>query len=46
MGLYIYPLEFRAPKDKAPVEGSVSNISTWLIAVLRNEQCFTLDELN
>ena len=33
-------------KDKPNAEGSVGNISTWITAALRNEQFFSLDELN
>jgi transposase len=40
------PARVRAPKDKANVEGSVGAISTWIIAALRNMQCFSIDELN
>ena len=35
-----------SPKDKPNAEGSVGNISTWIVAALRNEQFFTLAELN
>lgn len=40
------PARVRAPKDKSSVEGSVGIISTWIIAALRNETCFTLGEFN
>ena len=33
-------------KDKPNAEGTVGNISTWIVAALRNEQFFTIDELN
>jgi hypothetical protein len=36
----------RRPKDKPVAEGTVGIISTWIIASLRNEQFFTLSELN
>lgn len=36
----IIPARVRKPKDKPNVEGSVRNISTWIIAVLRNEHFF------
>lgn len=36
----------RKPKDKLNAEGSVGNISTWITAALRNEQFFSLSELN
>jgi len=45
-GTAIIPARVRAPKDKPNVEGIVGNISTWIIAALRNEQFFSLSELN
>ena len=33
-------------KHKPNAEGSVGNISTWITAALRNEQFFSLSELN
>lgn len=42
----IIPARVRKPKDKASVEGTVGNISTWITAALRNEQFFSLEELN
>ena len=42
----IIPARVRAPKDKPNAEGSVGVISTWIIAALRNEQFFSLAELN
>ena len=42
----IIPARIRAPKDKPNVEGSVGVISTWITAALRNEQFFSLAELN
>ena len=45
-GIAIIPARVRAPKDKAAAEGSVGNISTWITAALRNEQFFSLSELN
>ena len=42
----VIPARVRAPKDKPNAEGSVGNISTWITAALRNEQFFSLDELN
>jgi transposase len=41
----IMPARVRHPKDKPNVEGTVGFISTWIIASLRNEQFFTLNEL-
>lgn len=45
-GTAIIPARVRKPKDKPNAEGNVSNISTWIIAALRNEQFFTIAELN
>ena len=42
----IIPARVRAPKDKPNAEGTVGNISTWIIAALRDEQFFSLAELN
>ena len=45
-GTAIIPARVRSPKDKPNAEGSVGNISTWITAVLRSEQFFSLGELN
>lgn len=45
-GTAIIPARVRKPKDKPNAEGSVGNISTWITAALRNEQFFSLVELN
>ena len=45
-GTAIIPSRVRAPKDKPNAEGTVGNISTWITAALRNEQFFSLAELN
>lgn len=45
-GTAIIPARVRKPKDKPNAEGSVRHISTWIIAALRNEQFFSLSELN
>lgn len=45
-GTAIIPARVRAPKDKPSAEGTVGNISTWITATLRNEQFFSLAELN
>lgn len=42
----IIPARVQRPKDKPNAEGSVGNISTWITAALRNEQFFSLAELN
>ena len=45
-GTAIIPARVRDPKDKPNAEGTVGNISTWITAVLRDEQFFSLAELN
>ena len=45
-GCAIVPARVRAPKDKPNAEGTVGVISTWITAALRNEQFFSLAELN
>ncbi len=45
-GTAIIPARIRSPKDKPNAEGTVGNISTWITAALRNEQFFSLAELN
>lgn len=42
----VMPARVRSPRDKGSVEGAVGAISTWIIAALRNTQCFSIDELN
>jgi len=42
----VMPARVRSPRDKGNVEGAVGVISTWIIAALRNTQCFSMDELN
>ena len=42
----IVPARIRKPKDKPNAEGSVRHASTWITAALRNEQFFSLEELN
>ncbi len=42
----IIPARVRAPRDKPNAEGSVGVVSTWITAALRNEQFFSLAELN
>lgn len=42
----IIPARVRHPKDKPSAEGTVGNISTWIIASLRNQQFFSLSEIN
>ena len=42
----VVPARVRKPKDKPGVEGTVGNVSTWIIAALRHRKFFTLAELN
>lgn len=42
----VVPARIRKPKDKPNAEGSVNHASTWITAALRNEQFFSLSELN
>ena len=42
----IIPARVRTPKDKPNAEGTVRHVSTWITAALRNEQFFSLAELN
>lgn len=45
-GTAVIPARVRAPKDKPNAEGCVGVISTWITAALRNEQFFSIEELN
>ena len=45
-GTAILPTRPRTPKDKAAVEGAVGIVSTWILAALRNQKFFSLEELN
>lgn len=45
-GTAIIPTRVRHPKDKATVEGTVGNISSFILAGIRNQTFFTLPELN
>jgi transposase len=42
----IIPARVRHPKDKSSAESTVGNISTWIIASLRNQQFFSIIEVN
>ena len=42
----IKPARVRRPRDKPSVESSVSNVSTNIIARLRNDEFFSIEELN
>ena len=42
----VIPARVRTPKDKPNAEGNVGHVSTWITAALRNEQFFSLAELN
>ncbi|MBF4691586.1 IS21 family transposase [Fusibacter ferrireducens] len=41
----IIPARVKRPKDKSVAEGSVKYASTWIIAALRNQKFFTIDEV-
>ena len=45
-GTAILPARVRSPKDKPTVEGAVGNISTFILAGIRNQRFFSLRELN
>ncbi len=45
-GTAIIPARVHKPKDKPNAVGSVKNVSTWITAALRNEQFFSINELN
>ena len=45
-GTAIIPARVKAPKDKPTVEGSVGNISTFILAAIRNQRFLSLRELN
>lgn len=45
-GFAVLPARVRKPRDKAPVESAVGNVQRYIIARLRNRQCFSLAELN
>ena len=45
-GTAVIPARVRAPKDKPNAEGTVGMISTWITVALRDEQFFSLAELN
>jgi len=42
----VIPTRIRKPKDKPGVERAVGITSTWIIAALRNQQFFSVSELN
>lgn len=45
-GTAVVPARVRKPKDKPNAEGAVGIATTWIIAALRNEKFFSLEELN
>ncbi|WP_318036658.1 IS21 family transposase [Dethiobacter alkaliphilus] len=45
-GTAVIPARVKRPKDKPNAEGTVGIISTWIIASLRNQQFFSIQELN
>lgn len=45
-GTAVIPTRVRKPKDKATVEGAVGNISSFVLAAIRNQKFFSVFELN
>ena len=45
-GTAIIPTRVRKPRDKSTVEGAVGIVSSFILAAIRNQQFFTLRELN
>ncbi len=45
-GTAVIPARVRKPKEKPGAEGTVGIISTWIIAALRDQTCFSLSEIN
>jgi len=45
-GTVVLPARPRRPKDKAKAEGGVLLVQRWVLARLRNQRFFSLDELN
>lgn len=45
-GCAIVPARSRKPKDKSIVEGTVGDVSTWIIAALRHQKFFSFHQLN
>lgn len=45
-GTAVIPTRVRAPKDKAKAENGVLIVQRWILAVLRNRDFFSLNELN
>ena len=45
-GTAIIPARVRKPRDKSTVEGAVGIVSSFILAAIRNQQFFTLKELN
>ena len=45
-GTAIVPARVKKPRDKASVESTVGDISTWIIAAPRNQTYFSVNELN
>ena len=45
-GCAIVPARSRKPKDKSSVEGTVGDVSTWIIAALRHQRFFSFHQLN
>jgi transposase len=45
-GTAVLPARVKAPNDKPNAEGAVKGIKTWILAAIRNENFFSLADLN
>jgi transposase len=45
-GLAVIPARVRKPRDKAKVENAVLQVERWVLAPLRNQTFFSIEELN
>jgi transposase len=45
-GIAVLPARPRKPRDKAKVENAVAVVERWILAALRHDKFFSLDELN
>jgi transposase len=45
-GTAIIPARVKAPKDKPTAEGAVGDLTTFILAAIRNQRFFSLNELN
>ena len=45
-GIAVLPTRVRKPKDKAKAESGVLQVERWILARLRNQQFFSVQEIN